>query len=59
MSNGAKSEPCVAGETISKLPYHAPQLTEFGTLRDITLTVGPMSMTDGGSVSGMMMTALA
>lgn len=39
----------------ARLPYRAPQLTEFGTLRDITLAVGMNGMPDGGG-RGMMRT---
>jgi hypothetical protein len=34
----------------AKKPYEAPQLKEWGTLKDITLTQGSGTKSDGGSI---------
>ena len=41
-----------------KLPYVSPKLTELGTLRDITRTVGGKGNRDGGKGAGRDRTAL-
>lgn len=40
-----------------KLSYSTPRLSEFGTLREVTLNVGSMMMLDGGTIAGMRRTA--
>lgn len=37
-----------ANATSVKLPYETPVLVEFGSLRDMTLTVGNQGNLDGG-----------
>lgn len=41
-----------------KKSYKSPQLLTYGAIREITQTVGPNGLMDGGAVSGMMMTSL-
>lgn len=32
----------------TKKPYHQPQVTEFGNIREITKNIGPRGALDGG-----------
>jgi hypothetical protein len=42
LSNPSRTTPVLGA-------YAAPQLIEYGTLREVTLTVGNMGNTDGGT----------
>lgn len=39
-------------------PYSKPTLTIYGTVQQLTGTIGPMNLTDGGGIPGMGKTAI-
>jgi len=42
----------------SELPYSKPTLTVYGTVQQLTGTVGPRKALDGGAITGMRHTAV-
>lgn len=48
MSDVEEQDASSADETVLKKPYAPPVLLEWGTLRDITQSVGSSGRSDGG-----------
>jgi hypothetical protein len=46
---GENEDGRMVGSPAVKKPYKAPELIQWGTLRDITRTVGKSGNSDGGS----------